>query len=755
MNPSAAHTPRHWLASALARSVPDPSALDGVAAALPLGEAWRETCALLDWSPDQVARALADRFRLKRADLSAADPQAAALLPDKVARDRGLVALRHTDRTLVVATANPLDAEAEQEVAFLSGRTAEFEVATPDEIGEALEDRGEGAGSALFDVLDDLSEAVELDSVRILAEEQAEEVSEREARATPVIRLTNLILQKAVQAGATDIHMEPERDEGRVRFRVDGVLQPFITLPLPALVRVVSRIKILSELDIADRIRPQDGRMRAEIGGRALDLRVSTVPVRSYEKVVIRILDSSATFDMEGLGLGGETEERLAELLSHRNGIVLVTGPTGSGKTTTLYAALTSLRSEELNISTVEHPVEYELRGISQIQVEPRKGVTFASALRALLRQDPDVILVGEIRDHETAEVAAHASLTGHQVLSTLHTNDAVGAVSRLQELGLHASVVASSLRGVVAQRLVRRLCPACARDVRSRWELPREERARWEATGVRPIRWAPGCDQCNGSGFRGRVPIVEILELDRDLSRAIADEAGESALRDLLVDQGHRDLWDAGVRLVEAGVTSLTELERVVGAHEDEEPAPARAGKDAPDGRDHGEAQPSEAPDRDDGPDARPGDPEVPAPDPPEAGAATRRILVVEDDTGTRTLIRAALVGAGYEVLESGDGEDALNRLGRDDAGIDLVTLDLNMPRLGGMEVLEAMRSNPTTAHIPVVVATHSDDEASELALLSAGADDYMVKPVNPARLVSRIAAVLRRQAYRDVAVA
>lgn len=717
MNGSTASRPRHWLASSLGRLLDDPGALDAIPAQASVEDAWREASALLDWSPDRVAQALAERFRLARARMDERDPQAAQLLPETVARRRQLVPLRHTDRTLVLATSNPLDMEAEQEVGFLTGRSPVFEVATPEEIRDALRTPG-GTREALDEIMADLSTRSVLDDVRVIAAQTEEEISERELKTTPVVRLTNLILQKAVEAGATDIHMEPERDGGRVRFRVDGVLQPFMTLPLAALIRVVSRIKILAELDIADRVRPQDGRMRVEVSGRPLDLRISTVPVRSSEKVVIRILDPEATFDLQGLGLGEREQAALTRLLGYRNGIVLVTGPTGSGKTTTLYAALTNLSSAELNISTVEQPVEYELRGISQIQVEPKKGVTFASALRALLRQDPDVILVGEIRDEETAEVAAHAAMTGHQVLSTLHTNDALGAVSRLEELGLDRSIIAATLRGVVAQRLLRKLCPECSREVRSPWDLSDAERALAERTGVHPARFAPGCAACGETGFRGRTPLVEILEVDRELARGIAADHTPADLRDLLEKADHRTLWDAAMELVRTGTTSLLEVERVVGEtgeHEDRG-APAAA------------------------------TPTTDEPEPKEESAPRGTVLVVDDDAGTRTLIRATLTRAGFQVVEAADGDDALDVLGSPGHGVELVTLDLDMPRVGGLDVLRLMREDPGTMHIPVVVATHSDDQASELELLSAGADDYMVKPIDPVRMLGRVQAVLRR---------
>ena len=729
---------RHWLAAALQSEIPDGTDLAHLSSFTPLDEAWREMATALDRPQESLAQALADRFRLGRADLSVRDRQADQLLPEARARKLGVIALAHSDREFTVATANPLDGNAEQEIGFLTGRTVRIMVATPDEI-RAARNAGGSAEAILDDVVARLVSNDSFDEVRVLKEQQADVLTERELEKTPVVRLTSMIVQKAVEAHATDIHIEPERDGGRVRFRIDGVLHPFMHLPLPALIRVVSRIKILAELDIADRMRPQDGRMRIEVLGRTLDLRISTVPLTGAEKVVVRVLDPETTFSMDGLGISDDEAHQLDELNAARHGMVLVTGPTGSGKTTTLYATLGRLSSSELNISTVEQPVEYELKGISQIQVDPRKGVTFASSLRALLRQDPDVILVGEIRDSETAEIAAQASMTGHLVLSTLHTTDAVGAISRLVELGLHPSVIASTLRGVVAQRLVRTYCPSCVRAVKSRWELGPAEQELIDRAGFTPDRWAPGCDDCRHTGLKGRVPIFEILSVSRELARLIAKGVDEAELRDLLAAKAHRVLRDAGLDRVRAGETSLLEIDRVVGLREDVDRSAAES-PTAP-------LAPSAAPPIE-GPTA-PAEPvngvisitgakRTPAPEP--------AILVVDDDTGTRHIIKATLKKAGHRVIEAQDGQEALEILESNDA-IALVTLDLNMPRMGGMALLGHMRGNDRLQDVPVIVATHSDDEASELRLLTAGADDYVVKPISPTRLMTRVEAVLRRQ--------
>jgi type II secretory ATPase GspE/PulE/Tfp pilus assembly ATPase PilB-like protein len=388
---------------------------------------------------------------------------------------------------------------------------------------------------SLLGTLDDDAEAV-----RLVTEMGPEAISEDDAGATPVVKLTNLVIRDAISAGASDIHIEPDRKLGSVRYRVDGVLRKHMDLPMSALNRVISRIKVLSRLDIADRLRPQDGKARVRVHDKAYDLRVSTIPAAGAEKCVVRILDSSAALSLDDIGLLPFELDRLRELLSHRDGIVIITGPTGSGKTTTLYGALQELADGKVNIMTVEDPIEYELSGITQTQVETKQGMTFASALRAMLRQDPDIILVGEIRDKETAVTAVQAAMTGHLVLATVHANDAVGAVARLADMGLQFSVVAQTLRGALAQRLLRRVCKACADPVRG--QLTPDERRLTERYGVEPMVRAVGCPECGFTGYRGRLPVAEVL-----LGRYASAHGGGTRVREARDD--HAGGGRAGAR--------------------------------------------------------------------------------------------------------------------------------------------------------------------------------------------------------------
>ena len=383
------------------------------------------------------------------------------------------------------------------------------------------------------------------------------------ANEAPVVKLVNLLLLEALEARASDVHLEGYADTLQVRYRIDGVLQAGPTPPAHLTAAIVSRLKIMADLDIAERRAPQDGRIRLRLQDRQVDVRVSTVPVLHGESIVLRLLDRErGRIGLGDLGMAEGTRSAFIDAISRPHGIVLTTGPTGSGKTTTLYAAVDHIRTGREKILTVEDPVEYELMGVPQVPVRDAGGVTFATALRSLLRQDPDVLLVGEIRDAETAEIATHAALTGHLVLSTLHTNDAPGALVRLLDLGVAPFLVASTVQAVLAQRLVRTLCVACR-------EVVRPDAAVVEAFGLAPgqldvIHRSRGCVECRGTGFRGRTGIYELLVIGEDIRGALSRQQGASELRELALKQGMRPLRDDGLRLVRLGVTAPEEVLRV-----------------------------------------------------------------------------------------------------------------------------------------------------------------------------------------------
>ena len=390
------------------------------------------------------------------------------------------------------------------------------------------------------------------------------------ASEAPVIRHVNAIIGKVIELRASDIHLEPFDDGLHVRYRVDGVLLPGEIVPTRQGAAISSRVKLLAHLDIAERRLPQDGRINIRVKGRELDLRVSTVPTVYGESVVMRVLDrASVRFSLEDMGFAKDTLAKFNSLLARPHGILLVTGPTGSGKTTTLYAGLAKLDSQTQKIITVEDPVEYQLEGINQIQVHTQIGLSFANALRSILRQDPDIIMIGEMRDGETAQIAVQSSLTGHLVLSTLHTNTAASAVVRMQDMGVERYLITSTVNGVLAQRLVRRLCDACKKPVLPAPELLSSSGLGRFMTAEQPMYEACGCPQCRGTGYQGRTGIHELFVVDEAMRSAILQGQDASALQQLAVQNGMYTLYDDGLRKVAAGQTSLDEVLRVTQDHD------------------------------------------------------------------------------------------------------------------------------------------------------------------------------------------
>ena len=717
---------------------------------------------------DDILRLAAARFRLPVADLNQIQENVRDAVPEPLVRRFKILPLRVTDSVLEIATANPFDIDAEKDLAFATGREVRTFLCAPGKIAQKLDELYRGS-SQMAELLGGMDEDLQVQQLEDVDELQDLRASAEEASQRPVVRLVDLLLSDGILSRASDIHVEPGEHGVAVRYRIDGVLRQVMTIPRSAGAPLISRIKIMSGLDIADRLRPQDGRARVAVNGQPVDLRVSTLPASLGEKVVIRILNASATLlSLDALGMQEDERTAIHNLLNNKEGIILVTGPTGSGKTTTLYSCIRIVQSEGVNIVTVEDPVEYRLgKGIVQVQVNEKAGLTFASALRSILRQDPDVVLVGEIRDRETATIAVQASLTGHLVLSTLHTNDAPNAVTRLVDIGIEPYKLASALRGVVAQRLMRRLCPTC-REVN---DQPPPERIRRYIPPGTTIYRAVGCPDCAMTGYRGRFSVVEVLTMSAELERLIGAGATADKIAEAGRANGMRSLFESGLRHVLMGETGVEELLRVVDVPvSDGAAASALASSGARPVRPAPSA-PAPPPRRTPQP-AGSAVVEPVAPPPPAAPlraepdlaaafelleedlgdgagvAATRKsacVLLVDDEDQLRRVMKDLLVRDGYEVVEARNGVEALDQVDR--YAPDIIVLDLNLPGLDGYSVLSELRSRTATRHIPIIVLTAKGDEDNEVRVFELGADDFLTKPFRAKALSKRLEVVLTRR--------
>lgn len=730
----------------------------------PVESLWDEVVDRKFVTDDAVVKAVAERFRMKVADLGNVSQQARELVPEMLARRYRILPLSISDSMIEIATSNPLDLDCERALEFALGRTVRMAIATPRRILDRIDEvyRPED----LFEkILENVQGKYELESISETVDEADADINATRAGERPVIQLVDSIIARGIQSRASDIHLEPEESGVAVRYRIDGVLRQEMVLPKAAGVPLVSRIKIMAQLDIADRLRPQDGRARVAVSGGRVDLRISTLPASQGEKVVIRILDQRSTvLSLDALGMLPDEHQRIMELLQAREGIVLVTGPTGSGKTTTLYSMLRSVQGRGVNIVTVEDPVEYRLAGVVQVQVNEKAGLTFPAALRSILRQDPDVILVGEIRDKETATIAIQASLTGHLVLSTLHTNDAASSVTRLVDIGIESYKIAAALKGVVAQRLMRRLCASCREIVVG--HVPEKLHRFFPDQGS--LYRAVGCAECAMTGYRGRLAIEEVLYATDEVERRIAGNESVDRINEAAREGGMRSLWESAVQHVRNGETTIDELLRVLetpvesnasrsgqGAHGTTLEDPARP--------QHPSAMTAPVLDDEDGPSAAghprrrssgrhatpvtfTGDSFELVEEGKARKPAAKRVLLVEDEESLRRVMKDLLEREGFIVFEAADGVIALDEVDR--LAPDLVVLDLNLPRLDGYGVLSHLRARPATQRLPVIVLTARGDEESEVRVFEYGASDYLTKPFRARALSARIHSLLDRKA-------
>ena len=488
-----------------------------------------------------------------------------AQVPRNFAQAYQLVPIKREDDTVSVATSNPLKTQPLDDIGLLLECEIHTVIARSEDITNVINTVYAHADGAAEELLEDMGEEQEVgEKVFDLSEQAAEDLMDIDDKA-PVIKLVNLIIFQAAKARASDIHIEPYEKELKVRFRIDGVLHNTLTPPKRYQSAITSRVKIMSNMNIAEKRLPQDGRIKIKMPDREIDLRVSTIPTVHGERVVMRLLDRGSMFyGLEELGFSSDKLKKFNRIIKTTHGIMLVTGPTGSGKSTTLYGALSKINTEDKNILTIEDPVEYQIPGIGQIHVKPKINLTFASGLRHILRQDPDVIMIGEIRDLETAEIAIQASLTGHLVFSTLHTNDAAGAITRLIDMGVEPFLVSSSVIAIMAQRLVRTICSECKESYRPSEESLREiGLTPKELVGNKAYR-GKGCDNCLGTGYRGRSGIFELLVIDDDIRQLILDRIGSNIIKKKGTEKGMLTLRMDGAQKVIEGKTTIEEVLRI-----------------------------------------------------------------------------------------------------------------------------------------------------------------------------------------------
>ncbi|MGB8477097.1 MAG: type II/IV secretion system protein [Candidatus Acidiferrum sp.] len=709
--------------------------------------------------PELVA-AIANNLKLESLgrELPEIPPEVVALLPSDFCRKRMVVPLSLQGNTLRLALADPTDYWTRQDAEFRTSKQIVAVVAGETQIQTLIQQLYPAEAGAS---VDDLAKEGLKGEVETVGDSEFELVDPaklaKDTKMPPVVRLVNLILSGAAKAGASDIHMEPKENFLRVRYRVDGLLRDVIKVSKEQMDATISRMKIISGMDIADRRRPQDGRSRLRYEGKRIDLRVSTLPTQFGEKVVIRLLDSKrALVTMAQLGLTAENQHTFELMLSRPQGMILVTGPTGSGKTSTLYTALNWVKSPTKNIITVEDPIEYQLDGVNQVQINTKAGVTFAAGLRSILRQDPNIILVGEIRDKETAGIALEAAQTGHLLLSTLHTNDAPGTITRLLDLKIEPFLIASAVICILAQRLVRRPCPSCATAQAPSAEAI--EKAGGEARLPADAKWVAGqgCEECQQSGYKGRIAIHELLTVSDEVRELISRRASEHAIRKAARDAGMRTLLEDGILKAAQGLTTLEAVVRVVAAddeayHKDEATQPEAAKIYR--GEVVGIAALSSAANLI----KRASELERDGESPAVATAKNKqdgllekeRVLIVEDDRTIISVVRYFLELEGFDVLVAKDGREGLEKAKQEKPRA--IVTDCNMPGMDGVAMVRALRAEPSTSGIAVLMLTSEEGIEKETQALEAGVDDYIIKPVEPRRLAARVKSVIARAKSRQ----
>jgi len=677
--------------------------------------------------PQDIADFVESALKIKWIDLTKIqiDPAAVDKVPEALCHKYLLIPIKVSGKEIHLASFNPSDLTAEQEVETVTGKYVKTFFAFKDQIEEKI--------SAYYSPEKLINSLVGGDKKRSKIRIPGEET---ETGAAPVVKLVNRILAEAVDEKASDIHVEPKESSAHVRIRVDGILRNLLEIPKSVYPSLVSRIKIISDLNIAETRKPQDGKAKIYVDNSDVDLRVSILPTNFGEKAVIRILDKrTAAISFDQMGIRGRNRTLLEKCFEFKQGMVLVTGPTGSGKSTTLYAAINSIKSTANNILTIEDPIEYMMDGINQVQVNKKAGVTFASALRSFLRQDPDVILVGEIRDGETAEIAIQAAQTGHLVLSTLHTNDTFATITRLRDMGIDQFKITESLQAIVAQRLVRRLCENCKSPVPEDKIDPKLYNLVNLSDGQGTVYEAKGCKKCNYTGYKGRIGIYEILILDNELRQKINSSAPLEQLRKLAKNNGFRNLFEDAISLISEGITDYQEVLRSVNPDSSKNKENLDASKEV----------------------LKKDADLLSIPKAVQQAATTApakeklKVLIVEDYAVSRKMLRTMIEKfSPWSVEEAEDGIDALEKINLEIP--DAILLDLMMPRMDGYELLQHLRAEPRTMDVPVIILTGLKTDESEIKSLELGSDDFLTKPIKRDVLIARLKRILLKKKKQPV---
>ena len=701
-------SPTERLRAIVQRAYPHRPTLASVAIGTSIRDAWKQLAAAAGVDAWTLAGAIAKDLGLAVAsDLRSSDPFATRLVPEKLAAEHLLLPLREKGGRLVIASACPIEGGGLRRTQFVANRKLEVLVAPPEDIETAITSAYSRAAEQQGNAIGTLRWTEEGETVSGSATEQS-----------AVVRLGRSLLLEAIEARASDLHLQPFAGGGLVRVRVDGILRRLAFIPGAVLEALVRYFKAQGGMDPTNDRMAQDGRMSLVLGNRDYDLRLSVLPASRGERLVIRFLDQSRVYRLSGAGLSSAALQALRRLATHTAGVVLLTGPTGSGKTSTLYSMLAEINRVGVSIITVEDPVEYRVAGISQVEVNAKAGLTFASALRSILRQDPDVVLIGEIRDRETAEIAMQAALTGHLVLSTLHTNDALTAIPRLLDLGVQPTVLSDAIAGIVAQRLLRRLCDACRAPVVA--PLLPDEQVLSDLAGELPAYRPVGCRACDGTGYRGRLPVSEIIEMSPELGRAIA--AGETDVAKLgeFSRGALSSMASTAARRIISGDTTAREAMRVIGQRFWTELArefrrPLSAGALAALGSDEA----------------------------PSSGAA---VLLFETKPEDAQALATALKEARFRVHATADPE-ASRRIVEEEEDVVMVIIDLDVGAEGdNLAMLQRLRVALAWSRLPALVLVPEHDRALRTLLEEHGVADYVVKPTTPQAVIERARAVLAR---------